>query len=61
MKAYPNGGTDHFGEPVVRIATRRRTLNGDTSGVNVEKHPSKPFGTRDRINTWMQGHLEDYR
>jgi hypothetical protein len=60
MKAYPNG-PGHFKEPVAWVAALRTSLNGDTSTVNLEKHHSELFGTRDRINTWMQGHPEDYR
>ncbi|MET7546197.1 hypothetical protein ABZS95_08255 [Streptomyces sp. NPDC005479] len=43
------------------MTTLDRTLKGDTSTENLEKHRSDLFGTRDRINTWMQGHPEDYR
>ncbi|MGW2177828.1 hypothetical protein ACWCXX_06985 [Streptomyces sp. NPDC001732] len=60
MKADPRG-TGHFKEPIARIGALRTTLNGDTSTDNLEKHRSELIGTRDRINTWMQGHLEDYR
>ena len=60
MKAYPNG-PGHFKEPVDWLTTLRKTLNDDTSTANLEKHRSELFGTRDRINTWMQGHPEDYR
>jgi hypothetical protein len=60
MKAYPNG-PGHFKEPVAWVAALRTSLKGDTSTANLEKHRSELFGTRDRINTWMQGHPEDYR
>jgi hypothetical protein len=60
MKAYPKE-PGHFKEPVAWMATLDRTLKGDTSTENLEKHRSELFGTRDRINTWMQGHPEDYR
>ncbi|MET8328680.1 hypothetical protein [Streptomyces sp. NPDC005181] len=60
MKAYPKDA-GHFNEPVDWVTTLKRTLKGDTSTDNLEKHRSELFGTRDRINTWMQGHPEDYR
>ncbi|MFE4794556.1 hypothetical protein ACFRFL_05490 [Streptomyces sp. NPDC056708] len=60
MKADAQG-PGHFKEPLARISALRKTLNGDTSTANLEKHRSELIGTRDRINTWMQGHPEDYR
>ncbi|MEE1747469.1 MULTISPECIES: hypothetical protein [unclassified Streptomyces] len=60
MKADAQG-PGHFKEPIAWIATLRRTLKDDTSTDNLEKHRSELIGTRDRINTWMQGHPEDYR
>ncbi|WP_371665336.1 hypothetical protein OG306_13405 [Streptomyces sp. NBC_01241] len=60
MKADGQGPA-HFKEPLARISDLRKTLNGDTSTDNLEKHRSELIGTRDRINTWMQGHPEDYR
>ncbi|WP_406381720.1 hypothetical protein [Streptomyces sp. NBC_01618] len=60
MKADGQGPA-HFKEPLARISDLRRTLNGDTSTDNLEKHRSELIGTRDRINTWMQGHPKDYR
>ncbi|MFG2624819.1 hypothetical protein [Streptomyces sp. NPDC048473] len=60
MKADAQG-PGHFKEPLARISTLRKTLDGDTSTENLEKHRSELIGTRDRINTWMQGHPEDYR
>ncbi|MET8404957.1 hypothetical protein [Streptomyces sp900116325] len=60
MTAHPKD-PGHFKEPVAWMATLDRTLKGDTSTENLEKHRSELFGTRDRINTWMQGHPEDYR
>ncbi|MFB7216789.1 hypothetical protein [Streptomyces sp. NPDC056227] len=60
MKAYPNG-PGHFKEPVAWLAALRMSMKGDTSTDNLEKHRSELFGMRDRINTWMQGHPEDYR
>ncbi|MFJ7492275.1 hypothetical protein ACIQZB_13660 [Streptomyces sp. NPDC097727] len=60
MKADAQG-PGHFKEPLAWISALRTTLNGDTSTANLEKHRSELIGTRDRINTWMQGHPEDYR
>ncbi|MFE4011169.1 hypothetical protein ACFXP1_15075 [Streptomyces sp. NPDC059112] len=60
MKADAQG-PGHFKEPIAWIATLRRTLKDDTSTDNLEKHRSELIGTRDRVNTWMQGHPEDYR
>ncbi|MFF9349874.1 hypothetical protein [Streptomyces sp. NPDC014734] len=54
-------GPGHFEEPLARIGSLRAALNGDTSTANLEKHRSELLGTRDRVNTWMQGHPEDYR
>ncbi|WP_327367639.1 hypothetical protein [Streptomyces sp. NBC_01217] len=60
MKADAQG-PGHFREPLAWISTLRKTLDGDTSTENLEMHRSELLGTRDRINTWMQGHPEDYR
>ncbi|MFD7619919.1 hypothetical protein [Streptomyces sp. NPDC059802] len=60
MKADAQG-PGHFKEPIAWIAALRGTLKGDTSTDNLEKHRSELIGTRDRINTWMQGDPEDYR
>ncbi|MFB8024351.1 hypothetical protein ACFQ6U_04375 [Streptomyces sp. NPDC056465] len=60
MKADKQG-PGHFEEPLAWIGTLRTGLGGDRSTPNLEKHRSELLGTRDRINTWMQGHPEDYR
>ncbi|MCX5412302.1 hypothetical protein [Streptomyces sp. NBC_00059] len=60
MKADKKG-PEHFEEPIAWIGTLRTTLDGDTSTPNLEKHRSDLLGTRGRVNTWMQGHPEDYR
>ncbi|WP_326736396.1 hypothetical protein [Streptomyces sp. NBC_01022] len=52
---------DHFKEPLARISALRTTPAGDNSTANLEKHRKQVLGTRDRINTWMQGHPEDHR
>lgn len=54
-------GPGHFKEPLEWTAKLRTTLAGDTSTANLEKHFKDLVGTRDRINSWMQGHPEDYR
>ncbi|MEV8037757.1 hypothetical protein [Streptomyces sp. NPDC086182] len=60
MKADPQG-PGHFKEPLAWIANLRAELGGDNSFENLKKHQALLTGTRDRINTWMQGHPEDYR
>ncbi|MFF3314544.1 hypothetical protein ACFYV5_03405 [Streptomyces sp. NPDC003035] len=60
MKADPKG-PGHFPEPIAWIKDLRTTLNGDRSTENLKKHRTELFGTRDRINTWMQDHPDDYR
>ncbi|MEU5654733.1 hypothetical protein ABZ802_03805 [Streptomyces sp. NPDC047737] len=60
MKADKKG-PGHFKEPIAWVGALRTTLDGDVSTPNLEKHRSELIGTRDRINTWMQGHPEDYR
>ncbi|WP_326661805.1 hypothetical protein [Streptomyces sp. NBC_00385] len=55
------GGPNHFKEPMAWISALRTTLAGDTSTASLEEHRKQLLGTRDRINTWMQGHPEDYR
>ncbi|MEW2179084.1 hypothetical protein AB0890_22470 [Streptomyces sp. NPDC005406] len=60
MKA-DSAGPAHFQEPLGRLSTLRTKLGGDTSTANLEKHFKDLVGTRDRVNTWMQGHPEDYR
>ncbi|MFE7748124.1 hypothetical protein [Streptomyces sp. NPDC057428] len=60
MKADKQG-PEHFREPIAWIGTLRTTLHGDFSTANLEKHRGLLLGTRGRVNTWMQGHPEDYR
>ncbi|WP_406864038.1 hypothetical protein ABZO31_27835 [Streptomyces sp. HUAS MG47] len=60
MHADPKG-PGHFPEPIKWIADLRTELGGDTSTANLEKHKGDLTGTRDRINTWMQDHPDDYR
>ncbi|MFE3519481.1 hypothetical protein [Streptomyces sp. NPDC059166] len=54
-------GLGHFAQPLAWIKTLHGTLKGDLGIENLEKHRTLLLGTRDRINTWMQGHPEDYR
>ncbi|WP_328866928.1 hypothetical protein [Streptomyces sp. NBC_00304] len=60
MKVDPQG-PGHFKEPLGWTATLRTVLAGDTSTANLEKHFKDLVSTRDRINSWMRGHPEDYR
>ncbi|MEU1281984.1 hypothetical protein [Streptomyces sp. NPDC005805] len=60
MKADPKG-PGHFPEPLAWVAALDKTLSGDPSTPNLETHRAKLVDTRDRINTWMQGHPDDYR
>ncbi|MFJ8859490.1 hypothetical protein ACIRD8_13735 [Streptomyces sp. NPDC102451] len=54
-------GPGHFKEPIAWIGTLSTALAGDFSTDNLEKNRTELIGTRDRINTWMQDHPEDYR
>ncbi|MCX4694903.1 hypothetical protein [Streptomyces sp. NBC_01408] len=60
MKADPKG-PGHFPEPIGLIAELDGKLGGDRSFENLKKHQTALIGTRDKINTWMQGHPDDYR
>ncbi|MFI6422579.1 hypothetical protein ACIBG6_34930 [Streptomyces sp. NPDC050842] len=60
MKADPKG-PGHFPEPIQKIAELNKTLAGDSSSENLKKHEKVIIGTRDFVNTWMQGHPDDYR
>ncbi|MET8175983.1 hypothetical protein [Streptomyces clavifer] len=60
MKADKKG-PGHFEEPIAWMGTLRAALGGDASTPNLEKHRTELIGTRDRVNTWMQGHPDDYR
>ncbi|MFE8942035.1 hypothetical protein ACFYNX_31745 [Streptomyces sp. NPDC007872] len=54
-------GPGHFPEPIALIGKLNGALDGDRSFENLKKHQGLLIGTRDRINTWMQGHPDDYR
>ncbi|WP_405426820.1 hypothetical protein [Streptomyces erythrochromogenes] len=60
MKADPKG-PGHFPEPIALIAKLDAELGGDRSFKNLKEHQTLLIGTRDKINTWMQGHPDDYR
>ncbi|MEV5783650.1 MULTISPECIES: hypothetical protein [Streptomyces] len=60
MKTDPQG-PGHFKEPLAWIVELRAELGDDSSFENLKKHQDLLTGTRDKINTWMQGHPEDYR
>nr|WP_238420379.1 hypothetical protein [Streptomyces taklimakanensis] len=60
MKADPKG-PGHFPEPIAWIADLRERMGEDRSYENLKRHRDRLFGTRDRINTWMQDHPDDYR
>ncbi|MFF9909761.1 hypothetical protein [Streptomyces sp. NPDC013457] len=54
-------GPGHLPEPIAWIEKLRTTLGGDRSFADLKKHETLLPGTRDRIDTWMQGHPDDYR
>jgi hypothetical protein len=60
MKADPKG-PGHFPEPLALIAALERELGDAPSAADLEKHRKSLLSTRDRVNTWMQGHPDDYR
>ncbi|NEA52987.1 hypothetical protein G3I60_02030 [Streptomyces sp. SID13666] len=60
MKADPQG-PGHFTAPLARTKELWDTLGTDRSYANLKKHQALLLATRDKINTWMQGHPEDYR
>ncbi|MFG2480521.1 hypothetical protein [Streptomyces fagopyri] len=60
MKASPKSPS-HFSDPIKWIAHMQTTLHGDFSYTNLKQHKSLLTGTRDKVNTWMQSHPDDYR
>lgn len=60
MKADPKG-PGHFPKPISLVKELDTELGGDRSFENLKKHQTSLTGTRDKINTWMQGHPDDYR
>ncbi|MFF4320636.1 hypothetical protein [Streptomyces sp. NPDC001568] len=60
MKADPKG-PGHFPEPINLIAKLDKQLGGDRTFENLKKNQTTLIATRDKVNTWMQGHPDDYR
>lgn len=60
MKASPKGAA-HFGQPLAWMGQMQTALRGDYTFDNLRKHQSLLVATRDKINTWMQSHPDDYR
>ncbi|MER5640295.1 hypothetical protein ABT095_25535 [Kitasatospora sp. NPDC002227] len=60
MGAGPKG-PDHFRKPIGLIDRLDAALGGDRSFYSLNKHQALLIGARDEINTWLQGHPEDYR
>ncbi|MBP0458339.1 hypothetical protein [Streptomyces montanisoli] len=60
MKASPEGD-GHFAAPIARIRAMQQAFKGDFSFPNLKQHKQLLTTTRDKVNTWMQGHPEDYR
>ncbi|MFE2977846.1 hypothetical protein [Streptomyces sp. NPDC059258] len=54
-------GPGHFKQPLADMKALFDKLGDDRSEAHLEKHFSEIVGTRDRINTWMQDHPDDYR
>ncbi|MFE6914223.1 hypothetical protein [Streptomyces rubiginosohelvolus] len=54
-------GPGHFKKPLADMKALFDELGDDRSEPHLEKHFSEIVGTRDRINTWMQDHPDDYR
>ncbi|MFI6284518.1 hypothetical protein ACIBCM_07130 [Streptomyces sp. NPDC051018] len=59
MKADPKG-PGHFPEPIALIKKLEAEIGDDRSFENLKKHQTLLIGTRDKINTWMQDHPDDY-
>ncbi|WP_329176103.1 hypothetical protein [Streptomyces sp. NBC_01477] len=60
MKADPKG-PGHFAKPIKLVKQLDAEIGGDSSSAVLEKHQASLISTRDQINTWMQGHPDDYR
>ncbi|MFB7557981.1 hypothetical protein [Streptomyces brevispora] len=60
MRAAPQGPA-HYKEPLAWMGTMRAAVDGDTGTTGLDKHRTELLDTRDRVNTWMQDHPEDYR
>jgi hypothetical protein len=60
MKSSPKG-SGHFAGPLTWIRSMQEALEGDFSFPNLKRHQKLLLGTRDKVNTWMQSHPDDYR
>ncbi|ANS68932.1 hypothetical protein SLINC_6708 [Streptomyces lincolnensis] len=60
MKASEKG-PGHFAEPIRLIKELDTGIGSDQTFDNLKKHQTALIATRDEINTWMQGHPDDYR
>ena len=60
MKASPKG-SGHFTGLLTWIRATQDALDGDFSFPNLKRHQKLLLGTRDKVNTWMQSHPDDYR
>ncbi|MFH8495416.1 hypothetical protein [Streptomyces coeruleorubidus] len=60
MKASEKGPS-HFAEPINLIKELDTQVGSDQSFENLKKYQDALIATRNKINTWMQGHPDDYR
>jgi hypothetical protein len=60
MRADPKG-PEHFAGALVSLDELDRLLGDDASADHLRAHQEELFGTRDRVNLWMQDHPDDYR
>ncbi|MFI7142390.1 hypothetical protein ACIBQ5_33190 [Streptomyces massasporeus] len=60
MKASEKG-PNHFAEPIKLIKELDTQVGSDQSFENLKEHQDALIATRNKINTWMQGHPDDYR
>lgn len=60
MKASEKG-PGHFAEPIKLIKELDAQVGSDQSFANLKEYQTALIATRNKINTWMQGHPDDYR
>ncbi|MGW4227157.1 hypothetical protein ACWEG1_27290 [Streptomyces bauhiniae] len=60
MKASPKDSA-HFSAPLAWTDKLRETVGTDPSFPDLKHHQKLLLDTRDKVNTWMQSHPEDYR
>ncbi|MFD5163074.1 hypothetical protein ACFWMJ_34320 [Streptomyces hawaiiensis] len=60
MKASEKG-PGHFAEPIKLIKELDAQVGSDQSFANLKKYQTALIATRNKINTWMQSHPDDYR